>query len=275
MTDRGLGHRRRRAANWPARSCTHAWRACRWPCTATPPTAPGAKGPATGTTPPATTSHAGRRWNRPWAAISACRRSPGFAQTGLFPIYMTGPTGRCVQFRRQRRPRRPAPIASSGWRSRFDCRSARWFAAAVAQPSARGMIWYRQPGKDPAAAGLPLDKYWRHVEVGHHAEPLERSAGAVRRHPGRLEQGQPQPPRPGLVRARCPGPALGGRPGGRRLQPARLLRRQAVRLLPPAGRGAQHAGDQSRPQPRTRTRRPTAGSADSCSRNDRAWPWPT
>jgi len=27
------------------------------------------------------------------------------------------------------------------------------------------MIWYQSPGKDPAAAGLPLDKYWRNVEV--------------------------------------------------------------------------------------------------------------
>ena len=27
------------------------------------------------------------------------------------------------------------------------------------------MIWYQSPGKDPAAAGLPLDKYWRNVEA--------------------------------------------------------------------------------------------------------------
>ena len=39
-----------------------------------------------------------------------------------------------------------------------------WFGAG-GKPSAAGLIWYQSPGEDPAAAGLPLDKYFRNVEV--------------------------------------------------------------------------------------------------------------
>jgi hypothetical protein len=91
-------------------------------------------------------------------------RMEGFADTGLFPIYMTGPTGRAFNF------------ADSGERigradcllwlaERFDRPVYTWFAAEIGKPSAAGMVWYRRPGQDPAAAGLPLDKYWRGVEV--------------------------------------------------------------------------------------------------------------
>lgn len=88
---------------------------------------------------------------------------PGFSQTGWFPLYMTGPTGRAFNFE------------DSGERiGRADCMFwlARRFGrpefagyALQAGPSAAGMIWAGQEAKDPAAAGLPLDKYWRGVEV--------------------------------------------------------------------------------------------------------------
>jgi hypothetical protein len=47
---------------------------------------------------------------------------------------------------------------------RFDLPVCAWVAGA-GTPSARGMIWYRDAGKDPVQAALPLDKYWRGVEV--------------------------------------------------------------------------------------------------------------
>jgi hypothetical protein len=90
-------------------------------------------------------------------------KSEGFAQTGLFPIYMTGPTGRVFNF------------ADAGDRlgradclfwlaRRFDQPVCARFAASLGKPSAQGMIWYRAD-QDPAAAALPLDKVWRGAEA--------------------------------------------------------------------------------------------------------------
>ncbi len=88
----------------------------------------------------------------------------GFAETGLFPIYMTGPTGRTFNFSDSGdRLGRADPLY---WLARrFDRPVYAWFAAALGRPSAAGLVWYRGPGRDPAAAGLPPDKHWRHVDV--------------------------------------------------------------------------------------------------------------
>jgi hypothetical protein len=88
----------------------------------------------------------------------------GFRDTGLFPLYTTSPIGRAFNF------------ADSGDRighadcllwlaRRFDRPVYTWFATHIARPAAPAMIWYRTPGQDPAAAGLPLDKHWRGIEV--------------------------------------------------------------------------------------------------------------
>ena len=88
----------------------------------------------------------------------------GFADTGLFPIFMTGPTGRTFNFADS--DDRVSRADCLFWLSRrFQQPACAAFAVGSGQPSARGMIWYRQPGQDPLAAGLPLDKYWRHVET--------------------------------------------------------------------------------------------------------------
>ena len=88
---------------------------------------------------------------------------PGFSQTGQFPIYMTLGGGRSFNF---------ADASESAGRSdcqiwlgrRFHEPAVTWFGAA-GNPTAAGLIWYQSAGQDPAAAGLPLDKYWRNVEV--------------------------------------------------------------------------------------------------------------
>jgi len=91
-------------------------------------------------------------------------KAPGFSSTGLFPIYMTGPTGRAFNF--EDSGERVGRSAILFWLAeRFQLPVLTWFAAAQGQASAAGMIWYRQPGQDPIAAKLPLDKYWRGVEV--------------------------------------------------------------------------------------------------------------
>ncbi len=88
---------------------------------------------------------------------------PGFSQTGLFPIYMTGPTGRAFNF--EDSGDRIGRADCMFWLARrFGRPEFAWYALR-ARPSAAGMIWSGQEAKDPAAAGLPLDKYWRGVEV--------------------------------------------------------------------------------------------------------------
>jgi len=88
----------------------------------------------------------------------------GFAETGLFPLYTTGPSGRTFNFSDS--GDRPSRADCLFWLAgRFDQPVYAWFAMTRGTPSAAGMIFHRTPGEDPVAAGLPLDKYWRHAEV--------------------------------------------------------------------------------------------------------------
>ena len=88
---------------------------------------------------------------------------PGFSQTGLFPIYMTLGGGRSFNF---------ADASESAGRSdcqiwlgnRFHESAVTWFGAG-GKPTAAALIWYQSAGQDPATANLPLDKYYRNVEV--------------------------------------------------------------------------------------------------------------
>ncbi len=88
---------------------------------------------------------------------------PGFSETGLFPVYMTLGGGRSFNY---------ADASEGAGRSdcqiwlgrRFHEPAVTWFGAA-GKPTAAGLIWYQSAGQDSAAAGLPLDKYWRNVEV--------------------------------------------------------------------------------------------------------------
>ena len=88
---------------------------------------------------------------------------PGFSETGLFPIYVTLGGGRSFNY----------ADASEG-AGRSDCLlwlgrhfhepAVTWFGAG-GNPTAAGLIWYQSAGQNPTAAGLPLDKYFRNVEV--------------------------------------------------------------------------------------------------------------
>ena len=58
----------------------------------------------------------------------------------------------------------PGAIACCGWAAASICRPPRgWPPGRWAH--GRGHDLVSRPGQDPAAAGLPLDKYWRSVEV--------------------------------------------------------------------------------------------------------------
>jgi len=88
----------------------------------------------------------------------------GFDQTALFPLYMTGSGNRCFNFADcSERISRADCLLWLG--RRFQLPAATWLGALTDRPTAAAMIWYQLPGKDPAAADLPLDKYWRNVEA--------------------------------------------------------------------------------------------------------------
>ncbi len=87
-----------------------------------------------------------------------------FNQTGLFPIYMSGPLGRTFNY------------ADAGdhalhpsqmfWLAReFQQPVFAWFERSTPAPSALDLLWFDPAGTSPKAAGLPRDKYFRGAEV--------------------------------------------------------------------------------------------------------------
>jgi hypothetical protein len=88
----------------------------------------------------------------------------GFAETGLFPIYITGPTGRTFNFADGGDGTLRAP--QMFWLARkFNRPVYAWYARSTASPHPLDLLWLDKRGHDPQAEGLPLDKYFRRVEV--------------------------------------------------------------------------------------------------------------
>jgi len=88
----------------------------------------------------------------------------GFAETGLFPIYITGPTGRTFNFADGGDGTLRAP--QMFWLARkFNRPVYAWYARTHASPHTLDLIWFDERGNDPQSEGLPLDKYFRYVEV--------------------------------------------------------------------------------------------------------------
>ncbi len=88
----------------------------------------------------------------------------GFAETGLFPIYITGPTGRTFNFADGGDGTLRAP--QMFWLARkFNRPVYAWYARSTASPHPLDLLWFDKQGNDPQAEGLPLDKYFRRVEV--------------------------------------------------------------------------------------------------------------
>ncbi|MCS7265423.1 MAG: heparinase II/III family protein [Armatimonadetes bacterium] len=89
---------------------------------------------------------------------------PGFSETGLFPIYITGPTGRTFNFADGGDGTLRAP--QMFWLARkFNRPVYAWYARNHASPHPLDLIWFDGRSKDPQAEGLSLDKYFRYVEV--------------------------------------------------------------------------------------------------------------
>ncbi|MEA2715374.1 MAG: hypothetical protein QOG91_402 [Candidatus Parcubacteria bacterium] len=87
----------------------------------------------------------------------------GFAETGLFPIYMTGPLGRTMNFADASDGRLHAP--QMFWLARkFNRPEYAKFEIATTEPKALDLVWYeaRGPSNDPR---LPLGKLFEGIEV--------------------------------------------------------------------------------------------------------------
>jgi hypothetical protein len=88
----------------------------------------------------------------------------GFGQTGLFPIYLTGPLRRTFNYADGGDQAIRAP--QMFWLARrFNQPMYAWFERQVATPAALDLLWCDSNSAGPASAGLPLDKYFRGAEV--------------------------------------------------------------------------------------------------------------
>ena len=89
---------------------------------------------------------------------------PGFNETALFPLYMCGTTGLSFSFADCHAGRMKTPVLF--WLARrFDQPVAAWMEQRSKSPGALDLVWYEAKSESPQAAGLPLDKYYRGVEV--------------------------------------------------------------------------------------------------------------
>lgn len=88
----------------------------------------------------------------------------GFSDSGMFPIYITGPLGRTFNFADGGDGTLRAP--QMFWLARkFNRPVYAWYARTTASPHPLDIVWFDERGADPLAEGLPLDKYFRNVEV--------------------------------------------------------------------------------------------------------------
>ncbi len=88
----------------------------------------------------------------------------GFGETGLFPLYLTGPIGRTFNYADggDREIRAPQMY----WLARhFHQPVYAWYEREHAAPSALDLVWYEPDGTDPKKAQLPLDRLFKNAEV--------------------------------------------------------------------------------------------------------------
>lgn len=89
---------------------------------------------------------------------------PGFAETGLFPIYITGPLGRTFNYADGGDHGIQAP--QIGWLGgRFRLPVLGWHHRQPHSASALDLLWFCEQWQPPEAAKLPLDRYYREAEV--------------------------------------------------------------------------------------------------------------
>ncbi len=87
-----------------------------------------------------------------------------FKETGLFPIFLTGPLGRTFNYADGGDSAIFAP--QMFWLAReFNQPALAWNERRATRPSALDLLWFDSAGAGPKATGLPLDKYFRGADV--------------------------------------------------------------------------------------------------------------
>jgi len=88
----------------------------------------------------------------------------GFRDTGLFPLYLTGPLGRTFNYADggDRAIRAPQLF----WMARkFNQPVYAWYEQSVAAPAPQDLLWHTSTARGPKEVNLPLDKYYRGTEA--------------------------------------------------------------------------------------------------------------
>jgi len=89
---------------------------------------------------------------------------PGFNNAGMFPLYMTGPTG--LTFNYADGGDRPIRAPEMFWLARrFNMPVMAWYQRQLASPGVLDLVWYYPHIASPDEAQLPLSRYFRDVEV--------------------------------------------------------------------------------------------------------------
>jgi hypothetical protein len=91
-------------------------------------------------------------------------RMPGFSETGWFPIFASGPTGKSFDYADAHAGIIRAPQLF--WLShKFNKPAYAVYEHEEASPSALDLVWYDDRGEGRMPGDLALDKYFRHSEV--------------------------------------------------------------------------------------------------------------
>jgi hypothetical protein len=91
-------------------------------------------------------------------------RTPGFSETGFFPIYLTGPLGRTFNYADGSDSAIRAP--QMFWLARrFQQPAYAVYQRRVGAPRALDLLWFDPQGDTQDIDGAPLDRYFRGAEV--------------------------------------------------------------------------------------------------------------
>jgi hypothetical protein len=90
---------------------------------------------------------------------------PGFAETGLFPVYFTGPIGKTFNFSDSNEKESTNPCMF--WLEKtFHNPVFGWFETSLIRtPSPLDLLWYSSDQKSPAEAHLPLDRLYKGIHT--------------------------------------------------------------------------------------------------------------